>query len=181
MDAGQGKGRWSSTSTSDRVRVNIPGEFDSCTLAAWIRLDALQERYQGLLLTDGFEVGHPHWQIAPRGELRLGVRGPSLGSKRATADYDAAGVFGPGQIGVWSFLAVVYDRQAGKVSHYVNGQLVSSEALQIGSAEIGNWGRGLSKKPAPVRNFIGLMDELTLCKVALTSSEIAAMHGEYHP
>ena len=186
-------GRWAEKGalefkrTSDRVRVDIPGEFDSLTLTAWVRLDAFQVRHQALLLTDGFEVGHPHWQIAPPGDLRLGLRSPPAGPERATVNYNAAGAFGPAQIGVWCFVAVVYDRQAGKVSHFMNGRLVSSttlrydQSLQIGSAEIGNWGRALGKNPAPVRNFIGRMDELTLWKVALTSSEIAAMHGEYHP
>ena len=186
-------GRWSEKGalefkrTSDRVRVDIPGEFDSLSMTAWIRLDALQDRHQALLLTDGFEVGHPHWQIAPPGDLRLGLRSPPGGRERITENYGAPAIFGPGQIGVWSFVAVVYDRPAGEVRHYINGRLASTTAirfdqpLQIGSAEIGNWGRAVGKKTSPVRNFIGRMDELTLWKVALTSSEIAAMHGEYHP
>jgi hypothetical protein len=186
-------GRWAEKGalefkrTSDRVRVDIPGEFDSITLTAWVRLDALQDRNQALLLTDGFKVGHPHWQIAPPGDLRLGLRSPSPGSERVAVNYSAGTVFGPGQLGVWSFVAVVYDRQAGKVRHYMNGRLASStelrfdQPLRIGSAEIGNWGRALGKSTAPVRNFIGRMDEFTLWNVALTPSEIAAMHADFHP
>lgn len=186
-------GRWAEKGalefkrTSDRVRVNVPGKFDSLTLTAWIRLDALQDRHQALLLTDGFEVGHPHWQIAPPGDLRLGLRSPPGGRERITENYSSETVFGPGQVGVWSFVAVVYDRPAGKVCHYINGRLASDKALrfdqplQIGSAEIGNWGRALGKNTTPVRNFIGRMDELTVWNVALTASEIAAMQGAYYP
>jgi ferric-dicitrate binding protein FerR (iron transport regulator) len=186
-------GRWAEKGalefkrTSDRVRVDIPGEFDSLSMTAWIRLDALQERHQALLLTDGFEVGHPHWQIAPPGDLRLGIRSPSAGPERVTVNYGAPAVFGPGQLGVWSFVAVVYDRPAREVRHYINGRLASATAirfdqpLRIGSAEIGNWGVAVKTDKRPVRNFIGRMDELTIWKAALSADEIREMHRQHQP
>lgn len=186
-------GRWAEKGAlefkrpSDRVRVDIPGSYDALTFTAWIRVDATPERHMALLLTDGFEVARPHWQLAPPGDLRLGVRIPSTGSKRETTNYNAPNVFSPGRIGVWSFVATVYDRQSGRVKHYFNGRQVASapirfdQPLTIGSAEIGNWGITLGKGTYPVRNFVGRMDEFTLWKVALSSAELAEMHRKYQP
>lgn len=172
---------------SDRVRVDIPGEFDALTLTAWIRADARPDRHQALLLTDGFQEGRPHWQISPTGELRLGVRISPPPQKRIATGYASPVLFTPRQIGVWSFIATVYDRQAGMVRHYLNGREVSEETirfdlpLRIGSAEIGNWGVPLKASRHPVRNFVGRMDELTLWKVALSAAEIRDIHRDYHP
>lgn len=186
-------GRWAEKEAlefkrpSDRVRVDIPGSYDALTFTAWIRVDATPERHMALLLTDGFEVAHPHWQLAPPGDLRLGLRSPSTGPKRETINYNAPDVISPGRIGVWTFVATVYDRQGGRVKHYMNGRQVASapirfdQPLTIGSAEIGNWGVPLGKSTYPVRNFVGRMDEFTLWKVALNSAEIAEMYRNYHP
>ena len=186
-------GRWAEKGAlefkrpSDRVRVNIPGSYDALTFTAWIRVDAQPERHMALLLTDGFEVARPHWQLTPPGDLRLGLRIPSEGSKRETTNYTAPNVITPGRIGVWSLVATVYDRQDGRVKHYLNGRQVSSEVIRfdqpltIGSAEIGNWGVTLGKGTFPVRNFVGRMDEFTLWKVALSSAELAEMHRRYQP
>ncbi len=186
-------GRWSEKGAlefkrpSDRVRVNIPGEFDTLTLTAWIRVDASPDRLQALLLTDGFEVGRPHWQISPAGELRMGIRTPSATPKVGATGYGSSVLFKPRQIGVWSFVATVYDRHAGMVRHYLNDREVSAEAirfdqpLRIGSAEIGNWGVPLKNSKQPVRNFVGRMDELTVWKVALTGDELQAMNQKGRP
>ncbi len=186
-------GRWAEKGAlefkrpSDRVRVDIPGSYDALTFTAWIRVDATPERHMALLLTDGFEVAHPHWQLAPPGNLRLGLRSPSTGPKRETTNYNAPDVISAGRIGVWSFVATVYDRRNGRVKHYMNGRQVASspirfdQPLTIGSAEIGNWGVPLGKGTYPVRNFVGRMDEFTLWKVALSSAEIAELHRNYHP
>jgi Concanavalin A-like lectin/glucanases superfamily len=186
-------GRWAEKGAlefkrpSDRVRVNIPGSYDALTFTAWIRVDAMPERHMALLLTDGFEVAQPHWQIAPTGDLRLGLRIPSESRKRETTNYGAPDVITPGRIGVWCFVATVYDRQSGRVKHYLNGRQVASAAIRfdqpltIGSAEIGNWGVTLGKGTHPVRNFVGRMDEFTLWKVALTAEEILNIHRSTHP
>ena len=44
----------------DRVRIDVPGEFDALTVAAWVRVDALPARHQALVLTHGHQVGHLH-------------------------------------------------------------------------------------------------------------------------
>lgn len=186
-------GRWAEKGAlefkrpSDRVRVDIPGTYDSLTLTAWIRVDASPGRQQGILLTDGYVEGRPHWQISPDGELRLGLRVPSSSGQLKATGYGSPVLFKPREIGVWSFVATVYDRREGMVRHFLNGREVSAEriqfdqALQIGSADIGNWGIPFEKDNHPVRNFIGRMDEVTLWKVALKSEELLRIYEKTRP
>ena len=186
-------GRWAAKGalefkrTSDRVRVNIPGEFNELTLTAWIRVDAAPTRHQALLLADGFPPGHPHWQISPAQELKLGIQHPEGTQAKVGPSYTSPRVFTPSQIGVWCFVATVYDRPARTVRHYVNGKEVSTQrmrfdqALSIGSAEIGNWGAPFGKGNNTVRNFVGRVDEMTLWKVALSATEIQDIQSRFHP
>lgn len=186
-------GRWAEKGAlgfnrpSDRVRVDIPGSYDALTLTAWIRIDASPGRQQGLLLTDGYTEGHPHWQIAPEGSLRLGLRIPSSSKRTLGTGYGSPVLFTPGQMGVWSLVATVYHRQESRVRHYFNGREVSAEsihfdqALEIGPADIGNWGVPFGRDKHPVRNFVGRMDELTLWKVALKGDELQTMYRQTRP
>src|SRR5262245_44195904 len=59
---------------SDRVRLHVPGKFESVTLVAWVRVDALPNVNNSLLLADGWQVGGLHWQIGEGGKLVLGVK-----------------------------------------------------------------------------------------------------------
>src|SRR5262249_30414604 len=56
---------------SDRVRFNVPGEFDALTLAAWVRVDALPNRFNSLMMTDGWDEAAPHWHIGAEGKVEL--------------------------------------------------------------------------------------------------------------
>src|SRR5262249_29015574 len=58
----------------DRVRFHVPGEFDSLTLLAWVRVDALPNVNNALMLSDGWKEGEMHWQIGSSGKVILGVR-----------------------------------------------------------------------------------------------------------
>lgn len=186
-------GRWAEKGAlefkrpSDRVRVDIPGTYDALTLTAWIRVDASPGRQQGILLTDGYVEGRPHWQISPDGELRLGLRVPSASDNLKATGYGSPVLFKPREIGVWNFVATVYDRHEGMVRHFLNGREVFAEkiqfdqALQIGSADIGNWGIPFEKDKHPVRNFIGRMDEITLWKVAMKGDELLRIYEVTRP
>src|SRR5205807_2400300 len=113
---------------SDRVRVHVPGEFDALTLAAWVRVDALPNRYSSLLMTDGWEGGSPHWHIREDGKISLGVQG--VGGATA-AHYFTGVVFTPDRVGQWSHLAVVYDRRGGLVTHYLDGRPVKQTPIKL--------------------------------------------------
>ena len=169
----------------DRVRIDVPGEFDALTVSAWVRVDALPSRRQALLLTDGYEVGRLHWQIGTGGELRIGSRIPP--QKRRNTGYSSPPVFTPRQIGVWNFVCSTYDRTTRTVTHWFNGRRVFTRRLEvdqpirIGMAEIGNWGVPYQPGRHAIRNFIGRMDELTIWNVALDEHEIAGLYNASRP
>lgn len=173
----------------DRVRLEIPGEFDQLTLASWIRVDALTGRTQALLLTDGYEIGRVHWQIANSGSLRLGVRLPSTRSSTSASGYGSPPFMGPRRIGTWTFVSTVYDRKEKNVKHYVNGRelsrerLVYDQPLKLGSTEIGNWGIPFSSANGShsVRNFVGRIDSLTAWNAALSADEIREIFAKTRP
>jgi hypothetical protein len=180
-----GKGALEFKRPSDRVRLNLPGEFDALTWMTWVRVDALDQRYNALLLTDGFETGAPHWQINGFGKLQLGVCHDS--EARSYSNYYSEAVFRPDQLGQWKQLATVYDAGAGFVTHYVNGHPVGRKPLKakmtlsIGNAEIGNWGVPWSGDRNPVRNLNGRMDEFLLFDRALTAEEIQKLYQAGEP
>ena len=136
-----------------RVRVRIPGEFQALTFAAWVRVDSLDRRYNALLMGDGYETGEPHWQIRDDGKLMLSVMvddsrpHPTHPDVRLHRVYFSPPIWDLSMSGQWLHLASVFDSKSQTVSHYVNGERLSREAiapefqistLRIGNAEIGN-------------------------------------------
>ncbi len=159
----------------DRVRVQIPGEFAAVTLAAWVRVDALERTFGSLLLTDGWDVGEMHWQFRPAGTVGIGLRGEKRGR-----DYVTPTVVSPGRFGRWFHLASVIDLTGQRVAHFVDGQLSSSHkmvdpplALRLGSAAIGNWEQPIPGAATPIRNLNGRLAELAVFRAALSNEEIA--------
>ena len=169
----------------DRVRIDVPGRFDSLTISAWVRVDALPSRRQSLLLTDGYEVSRLHWQIGPEGELRIGSRG--LSTTRHSGGYASPPVFTPRQVGVWNLVCSTYDRTTRTVTHWFNGSPVFTRSLEveqpirIGTAEIGNWGIPLKPERRAIRNFVGRIDELTIWNTALGKDEITDLYHSSRP
>src|SRR5439155_536546 len=108
-----GPGRWPGKhalefkGVSDRVRLQVPGAFDSITLVAWVRVDGLPNGNNSLLMCDGWDEGGMPWQIGEDGKLILGVRGPA---GTVNGHYHALGAFGPERLKQWTLLVTVYDR-----------------------------------------------------------------------
>lgn len=177
-----GPGRWPGKQglefkrVSDRVRLKIPGEYESITLMAWVRVDGLPNLNNSLFMADGWEPGEFHWQIGEKGKLVLGVQS---NPKSRGAHYHAFDVLTPERYGQWLHLAVVYDGgEDGLVSHYVNGQLVQQEEVQfpiplrIGEAEIGNWNVASHRNNTPIRFLSGCMDEFLIFARPLSAAEV---------
>lgn len=80
-----------------------------------------------------------------------------------------------------------FKRPSDRARHYFNGREISAEsihfdqALEIGPADIGNWGVPFGRDKHPARNFVGRMDELTLWKVALKADELQTMYRQTKP
>ncbi|MEM9161188.1 MAG: LamG domain-containing protein [Verrucomicrobiota bacterium] len=184
------EGRWPQKSAlrfnnpSDRVRFNFPGAFDAVTFAAWIKVESLKNRYNGLFMTDTFEPGNTHWQIEDTGRLILGVR---RFPQKETGEFQfvlfSEPIVTPDVYGKWIHVASTYDVAASEIKHYLNGELVASlqsegwadSKVIVGPGEIGNW--GLSREETrKVRNFDGSIDELLFCSSVLSQREIKGIY-----
>jgi hypothetical protein len=186
------EGRWPEKkalefqSVSDRVRLNVAGEFDALTFSAWVRVQGLDRKLNSLFMCDGFDPGTVHWLIRRDGVLGLTIVGPGSGNYQIVT---SPSVITPENFGMWLHLAVAVDSRAGRVVHYVNGQPLSEKALtikqpyRIGTAELGNWNaRGFPENdPFMIRNFSGAMDEFCLFSRALDAREIHALFSEGRP
>jgi len=177
------EGRWQGKKAlefkcpGDRVRFQDAGEYESLTLMTWVRVDALDRLFSGLMLTDGWTSGSVHWQITQHGTLRLGIHGD-----KQSNDYDTPVLFTAGQFGRWIHLCTVYNRDAREVVHYVDGRLANrlplkfDTQLRLGAVELGNWGVPLQGNVYAVRNLNGRMDEFALFGKALGADEIRELY-----
>jgi len=181
-------GRWPGKTSlqfkrpGDRVRITIPGKFDSLTYSVWVRVDGLDRIRNSLLLTDGFGKSGIHWQIRKDGSLSLGMR---YANGRAH-NYHTRPIFSQFRLGQWMHLATVYDTDQARVTHYVNGKPTKRQPLrrfaagplEIGKATIGNWS---GRRASDVRNFNGCMDELIVFGEALDDQEVRRIYEVGRP
>ena len=89
--------------TSDRVVVDIPGEFEALTLMTWVRVDYFDNRPNALLLSDGWEPHELHWGLDGKGILIFAIKNG--------ARCDSPVVLGVNQLGLWTHLATVTPRR----------------------------------------------------------------------
>ena len=173
-------------SPGDRVRVNLGKDiYSAITLAAWVRVDGLDRKYNALLLTDGYDPGNPHWQICEDGSLMFSIAylasgDPSV-NKKNNQIYYSPRVFDLANQRRWHHVAVTFDNQSGEAVQYLDGQEISREVstfhqpgrpIEFGPCEIGNWGLPTQGHQFPIRNFNGRVDEFLIYKAALTSAEV---------
>ena len=171
---------------SDRVRLNVTGDFESLTFAACVRVQGLDRQISSLFMSDGFAPGTVHWSIRNDGVLGLTVIGSGEGNYQIVA---SPPVLKLDEFGMWLHLAAVIDGRTRRVVHYVNGRPVGEKSLRmdppfrIGAAELGNWSaRGFAgDDPFLIRNFSGVMDEFCLFSRALSAGEIRALYSVGKP
>ncbi len=191
------EGRWGSKtaldfrSEGDRVRFNIPGEWDAITLYAWVRIDALDRHLSSLFLTDYFDENEIHWQLANDGYLHfacspMGVVDIPKHNRRFYSDV----FWEPSMSGQWFLLAVTAERGIGKVTHFVNGQAIGISdgtqmdkpltAMRIGGADLGNWSDPIWPDRS-LRSLNGRIDEFAIYGAALSPKEIAEIYEVGRP
>jgi hypothetical protein len=186
------EGRWPEKralefqSVNDRVRLTVPGEFQSLTLSAWVSVKGLDRKINSLFMSDGFEPRTVHWLIRRDGVLGLTAIGANRGDHQIVVSPSLVTLE---KFGMWLHLAVVLDSVSERVVHYVNGVPVSETPLKIappfhiGAAELGNWNaKGFPENdPFMIRNFSGAIDEFGLFNRALNPGEIRALYTQGKP
>ncbi len=181
--------------TGSRARLSIPGEHSSLTFVAWVRIHSLDRWYNSLFLTDGHDLQEPHWQIMDDGRIFFSVKkrdefDRSKGQRDKHIYYSPP--FWNAQLsGQWIMLATTYDPEARRVRHYLNGKMLSDEAIppeylvetvSIGAASIGNWGQPERDDPSfAIRNLNGSLDEFVIFSAALSAVEIKDMYLNGRP
>ena len=181
---------------ADRVRIFLGKEdYSAITLACWVRVDALDRKYNALLLTDGYDPGEPHWQIYEDGRLMFSLDyapadWPSPKRGELNQKYFSQPVFAAERLGRWHHVAVTYDSQSGEAVQYFDGKEVGREIsplhqpgrpIHFGPCELGNWGLPIEGHQFPVRNLNGRMDEFAIYNAALSTTEIAALYETGKP
>jgi hypothetical protein len=189
-----GEGRWPGKGAvefsrpEDRLRANLPGGFESMTLMAWVRVDSLPDRPQGLVMGDGLATGDVQWYIGRSGELGVGVHIGKVGDPAGWRFHQTPPLFTADNLGVWACVTSVYDNSTDTVTHYFNGQMVGSDRigvrtlLQLETFEIGNWAmrdgdqwRASVVPRSPwdtARNLQGRIDELAILSAPLSAEEV---------
>ena len=174
--------------TGSRARLVIPEEIGSLTFFCWARIDSLDRQFNSLFLTDGHEIGEPHWQIMSDGRLFFSVKKRQWESKERTDKhiYYSPPIWNTSMSGRWMQIATTYDIENRQVTHYIDGRQVSQEAIpedylvpevRIGAASIGNWSEPNRSDPSfAVRNLNGAIDEFAIYSGALSAAEIAQLY-----
>jgi hypothetical protein len=211
------RGRWPMKSAlhfrggSDRVLFNVPGSHRQLTMLVWVRVDALPNLHQVLLLTqtarrwsinghiqpeelaaadarrapgDAFAM---RWTLRKSGEanlnfLRGDVNGPVIGDGHRLQP-----ILGAGELGQWHCLATAYDGVAGTVAYYVNGKSTIQPAKYQGPVhldfmEMGNLSLlGVDASQRINYRFFGSFDEVLIAKRALSAAEIQDIYAIGRP
>ena len=155
----------------DGVALTIPGEFEQVTLAAWLKIDRLENPVNAVMNSVGAWPGSIHWQMTRKGQS--GVTWFYSEPKRTNVWYHDAIPQGR-----WVHWAVTADRHTGKILHYLNGKPIGESRLTTATAQIkpatvhiGRWQP--DNKPPEVRDFRGRIDEMAMWRVALSAKQIA--------
>ncbi|MFT5465050.1 MAG: hypothetical protein ACI8UO_000136 [Verrucomicrobiales bacterium] len=194
------EGRWSGKTAldfrreGDRVRFDIPGEFEALTLFAWVRIDALDRNLNSLFLTDHFDRNEIHWQISAEGRLHfatspMGIEELPKNNRR----FYSTSFWSPEKSGQWFLLATAVDRTrpqgGGRVRHFVNGEALRFSGgtnikkplpvMRIGKADLGNWTKPIW--PSVIRTLNGRIDEFAIFNAVLSAAEIRAFYERGKP
>ena len=186
------EGRWPDKealefrSVNDRIRLDVSGEYESLTLATWVRVQGLDRQINSIFMSEGFEARTVHWSVRQDGVLALTAIGDEPRDHQICISPPALTL---NQFGLWVHLAVVIDGNGKQVVHYLNGAPASEHALtihppfRVGAAEVGNWNaKGFPKNdPFMIRNFGGAMDEFCLFGRALRAEEIRGLYSTGRP
>lgn len=170
-----GKSALEFVKSSDRLRIYVPGEHRTLTLACWVRVDSLMPELTSLMLSDGYEAGDLHWQINQSKTIQLGLR-QNQGVQKCHAENH----FTRNNQGNWTHLAVTIDLDNKVVKQFKNGRKILEKKVEvdtpvkIGYASIGNWDNGKSNIGYKnfMRNLNGAMAEFMIYNTALTGQEI---------
>lgn len=190
-----GKGALEFRNASHRVRTNVLSTFENLTLACWVRVDRLNSRTTSLLYSEADDQKRSvNWSLVKVDgqSIHLHFRDTTGGSSNILDQrhyHCDRNILKDSSLGSWMHVAVTYDSKAGRVTHYLNGEVIgineeeNPRLLGIGIADIGNWSYQVWAEGTEfeVRNLNGAIDEFLIMRRAARPEQIAAMFAAGSP
>jgi hypothetical protein len=182
------------------IRINLPKEFSSVTLAVWVNIDKLmknkEDNHNSLIMSDYWQKPlNTHWFLRTDGCVRLAMQNeagdlPDLGigdgigilDTQKTPEWTSV----LDHLGQWCMLATVYDPNAKTITNYFNGQPIETLTLsqlprvKFGKTLIGAW-RQSENDGKEYCVLQGRIDELMIFENALQSEEIKRLYEAGKP
>lgn len=154
---------------TDFAQIEIPGEHQELTIAAWLKVDRLDFVYSAILNSDGYDLGKTHLQLTRQGYPRGGVAVVGNFQDRVEGK--------PVPLGKWAHVALVISARTRSSQIYVNGLLSrerrwgSDQVVRPSSCRIGSW-LPHPKDEFTNRAFRGQIDEVAIWNRALPREEV---------
>ncbi len=165
------------------VRVNLPGKYQQMTLIAWVNSKQLMNKYNGILLSDGWlRTGQLHWQLRASRQIETNIFGQNI----ANEAYCSTEAVTADQLGRWCMISAVIDTPD-RCTLYINGDYfqqlksVKIPAIEIGAAMIGGWNKEDSPDKDIIRTLSGRIDELAIFTKALSAKDIKDIYETGEP
>jgi len=184
-------GRWPSKgglefkSPSDRVHFQSNDPYQTITLSAWIRLDAMPRRLTSLLSSSERSSNSMVWALTSKGQITLRVQDDE---NKKLQHFKSSPILNRNMLGKWIHLASVFDANEKKVIHYLNSREISESkfsgdvtSIKISNAEIGNSSIKSSDGKTPIRYFTGRIDELAVFGRSLNKNSIDHLYRTGKP
>lgn len=153
------------------VEVDGLGDFETVSVALWVRADALRSRWSPLLFTWDFTPQDFHFSLLRDGAPNVAVN--SGGSHLHRHGHASAGG------GRWHHVAVVYDaRPGGWVRFFVDGRLSgdlmadAGTTLDLDRLRLGAYN---GWEGTPANNFHGALDDVRIYRGMLTDEQVARL------
>lgn len=166
-------------------RLGAAWQFDGQGSYVQIPLDINPDKYPALTFTawaryDGLESGGPFQVISHDDggyDRSLGIDSRGAEGVGWSTFAGSAAVLGsmPIKAGEWVFLASVYDQTSKTTTLYVNGLRKVAENAEMGT---GHPHLRIGSNPSFGEHFTGLIDEVRVYGRALSTAEIAGLHGQ---
>lgn len=183
-----GKGARAFQAPADRLEFSLPGQFESLSLLAWVRIDRLHEEKNSLVMGHSSQLGEVHWYLYGNGALGVGVLSKPEDVPRNWRNFHSAPVMDESALGSWEFVATVLDGATGTATHYLNGKAIARTdgvvrtPLQLTAANAGyDEPTAPRKHGEPASNLDGSIDELAVLSTALTPEDIARLYQQGKP
>lgn len=154
---------------NDCVQLEIPGEHQELTLAAWLKVDRLDFELNAIVNSDGSDHGDIHFQLTRQGLPRGGV----IVSEKLRETVTEQVV----PLGRWTHVAIVLSAPNQTQRIYVDGEVARTRSLganrliRPGTCRLGNWLPAAEFANA-TRALRGRMDELAIWSRALSEEEL---------